>query len=432
MNAAGDATRGWTVVSLLDVADVLLGQSPPGSTYNSDGRGLPFFQGKADFGDDFPIARKWCTAPSRIAEAGDVLISVRAPVGPTNLADTRCAIGRGLAAIRSHDGIPPGLIRYAIQLQESEIASWGTGSTFTAISKRHFKDIRIPLPPEQQRDELVHLLDALLRSRRSARSHLSVAQDFIARVRQSVLLAACSGMLTADWRRNQPLASAPNALSGMLPTRRDEDGLPDTWSRARIGDIAEVKLGGTPSRKVPAYWDGDIPWVSSGEVANCRIVNTREKISSAGLTHSNAKTYPRGTVLVAMIGEGKTRGQAAILDIPATTNQNVAGVLVNPQIATPEYVWRWALAQYEITRAVGRGGNQPALNGQKVRELSIPVPPLAEQEEIVRRIDRLLAQAESIQQRLRLVAIQLDKVSNAVLGSVLGDGLDGAGETASA
>ncbi len=115
-----------------------------------------------------------------------------------------------------------------------------------------------------------------------------------------------------------------------------------------------------------------------------------------------------------MIGEGKTRGQSAILDIEASTNQNAAGVLPNREIVSPEYVWRWALAQYEVTRAVGRGGNQPALNGQKVRELTIPIPPLEEQREIVRRVDRLLALADCLQQRVEVVLTHIEHSSQAV------------------
>src|SRR5439155_20424587 len=87
--------------------------------------------------------------------------------------------------------------------------------------------------------------------------------------------------------------------------------LPETWAWCRVGDVADVRLGGTPSRKEPSYWGGSIPWVSSGEVANCRIARTAEHITGAGLENSNAKVYPRGTVLIAKIGEGKTPGQAA-------------------------------------------------------------------------------------------------------------------------
>ena len=175
-----------------------------------------------------------------------------------------------------------------------------------------------------------------------------------------------------------------------------------------------MRLGGTPSRKTPSYWNGGIPWISSGEVANCRITQTRETISQDGLANSNAKLYPAGTVLIAMIGEGKTRGQSAILDIEASTNQNVAGVLADSSFVSPEYLWRWALAQYETTRAVGRGGNQPALNGQKVRELMIPIPPLEEQRYIEDRAERLLMLADSLTERIEAAVARVKRVSDAV------------------
>ena len=95
----------WRSSRLEDVCEIILGQSPPGDTYNTVGNGLPFFQGKTEFGEYYPTPRKWCSTPTKIAEAEDVLISVRAPVGPTNLCPTRACIGRGLAAIRPRDGM---------------------------------------------------------------------------------------------------------------------------------------------------------------------------------------------------------------------------------------------------------------------------------------------------------------------------------------
>jgi type I restriction enzyme S subunit len=116
-----------------------------------------------------------------------------------------------------------------------------------------------------------------------------------------------------------------------------------------------------------------------------------------------------------MIGEGKTRGQAAILDISASTNQNVAGILPDSRIIDPEYLWRWALAQYEITRAAGRGGNQAALNAQKVRELLIPIPPIEEQQEIVRRADAYLDAVAAVLGQIRSASRQVGRSSQAML-----------------
>ena len=113
----------WAETRLEDVAEIILGQSPPGLSYNTDGIGLPFFQGSAEFGDLYPEIKKWTTKPTKFARAGDVLLSVRAPVGPTNLAPLDCAIGRGVAAIRAVDEIMPKYLLYALRATESALAT---------------------------------------------------------------------------------------------------------------------------------------------------------------------------------------------------------------------------------------------------------------------------------------------------------------------
>jgi type I restriction enzyme S subunit len=151
----------WSTVRLRDVALVQMGQSPPSYTYNDQGIGLPFFQGKADFGDKHPTIRMWCSSPIRVAENGDVLLSVRAPVGPTNVADRRCCIGRGLAAIRSlkPDAILPDFIRYVFKWVEPEISRKGQGSTFTAVKRKDVECIKFPLPPLSEQRRIVEILD---------------------------------------------------------------------------------------------------------------------------------------------------------------------------------------------------------------------------------------------------------------------------------
>ncbi|MDD4318988.1 MAG: restriction endonuclease subunit S [Candidatus Peribacteraceae bacterium] len=143
-----------------DVADVQMGQSPPGDTYNTEGDGLPFFQGKAEFGEDTPTKAKWCSSPSRIAEAGDILLSVRAPVGPTNFATERCCIGRGLAAIRAKpQQCNQHYIRYYLRRFETEIAARGVGSTFAAIGRKDVEGLLLPVPSLPQQERIVKLLD---------------------------------------------------------------------------------------------------------------------------------------------------------------------------------------------------------------------------------------------------------------------------------
>src|SRR5579864_1039683 len=122
---------GWSAARLADVAEVISGQAPPGSSYNQLGEGVPLYQGKSEFGLLYVGApRFWTTAPSKLAEPGDVLLSVRAPVGPTNLARQRCAIGRGLVALRARRGVSQMFLLYWLRYSQQKLADQATGSTF--------------------------------------------------------------------------------------------------------------------------------------------------------------------------------------------------------------------------------------------------------------------------------------------------------------
>lgn len=125
----------------------IMGQSPPGESYNKEKIGLPFFQGKADFGIIYPEPTVWCSAPKRIAEPNDILLSVRAPVGPTNLAKEKCCIGRGLAAFRCKEELYYKYLLLMLRNFERHISAGGSGSIFNAIGKDEIKEITFPLPP---------------------------------------------------------------------------------------------------------------------------------------------------------------------------------------------------------------------------------------------------------------------------------------------
>ncbi len=193
--------------------------------------------------------------------------------------------------------------------------------------------------------------------------------------------------------------------------------LPEGWIWTNIGSLFTVSIGGTPSRKELKYWGGDVHWLSSGEVAFCRIKDTREKITALGLANSNAKLNPPGTVLLAMIGEGKTRGQAAVLDVPASNNQNVASIVCSETPILSELVFYWFMARYEQTRrgGVASGGMQPALNSRKVRALPIAVSPLPEQHRIVAEVERRLSVVVALGTSVEAALARARRLRQAVL-----------------
>ncbi len=148
--------NGWVETKLENVCLIILGQSPPSSTYNSLGEGLPFFQGKTDFGELYPETRIWCSKPQKIAEKNDLLLSVRAPVGSTNLSTGQCCIGRGLASIRPIiKKMDVKFFIYFFRLTEKELVSVGTGTVFKAITGKQIRELKIRLPPLNEQKRIV-------------------------------------------------------------------------------------------------------------------------------------------------------------------------------------------------------------------------------------------------------------------------------------
>jgi len=132
-------------IALKDVCKINMGQSPKSSSYNENGEGIPFFQGNADFGERYPVTRVWCNAPTKIANAGDILISVRAPIGALNYAKEECCIGRGLAAITPDPGkFSTEFIFWLLRGKNAELNSKGTGSTFKAIGRKVLEETLVP------------------------------------------------------------------------------------------------------------------------------------------------------------------------------------------------------------------------------------------------------------------------------------------------
>ncbi len=177
----------WATRRLGDVAEVIMGQSPPGSTYNKAGNGVPFFQGKAEFGSKHPTVRQWTTAGTKFAQAGDVLMSVRAPVGPTNIAYQYCAIGRGLAAIRAGNQIDQSYLIWYLKHVEASIQSRGKGTTFDAISGNDLRDTLVNLPSLDEQKRIVEALDDHLSRLDKALAEVTATENHLIVLERSIL-----------------------------------------------------------------------------------------------------------------------------------------------------------------------------------------------------------------------------------------------------
>jgi len=448
--------KGWAIVALREVSEINP-RHPKGlddSTPISFARMAALSESKPEFESleerTLGEVRKGFT---HFAE-GDVLFAKITPC----MENGKGAVARGLRnklgcgttelhVVRPLAGISAEFIyRFLAQERVRRVAKENfTGTAGQArVPTSFIEELEVPLAPLAEQRRIVAKLETLLGKVDTSQQRLAKISVLLKRFRQSVLAAACSGRLTADWQDENPTIESAEALLARIKEKRltsaktqkekaqieevfdernlriDEGDLglndiPDTWLSCRVGAIGAVCNGSTPSRKQPEFWDGTIPWVSSGEVRNNLISETRERITKAGYEGSSVRLLPSGSVLIAMIGEGKTRGQTAILNIEATINQNIAAVVLDHGLVSSAYLWRWFQLQYEVTRERGSGSGPQALNCQRVRELPFVLPPFPEQQEIVRRVEGLFALADQLEVRLAKARQQVDKLTPSLL-----------------
>ena len=136
-----------------------MGQSPASSSYNKEKKGIPFFQGNADFGPLHPVTRFYCSEPTKIAHTNDILLSVRAPIGAVNIAEEDCCIGRGLAGLTPHTDVSLKYLYYVLLGKNDELNFKGTGCTFKAINKKSLGETSFPLPPLKEQKRIADILD---------------------------------------------------------------------------------------------------------------------------------------------------------------------------------------------------------------------------------------------------------------------------------
>lgn len=288
------------------------------------------------------------------------------------------------------------------------------------------KQQKLIIPPLPEQERIVNRLEEMLSQLDEGVETLNKIKGRLAVYRQAVLKEAFEGKYTETWRKLNPQNSVVDdfeSIKKSSPIYKDTSGdaneinlcLPITWIKIRFGDIFNVEVGATPSRNVPEYWNGDIYWISSGEVHFDDISDTNEYISRSGLANSSTNVQLPGTVILAMIGEGKTRGQAAILKIAAAHNQNTAAILVSETPCQPKYIYYFLQMNYENTRRVGSGNNQKALNKERVRALRFPFTSFAEQSIIVNEIESRLSVCDSIEQTVTTALQQSEALRQSIL-----------------
>ena len=174
------------------------------------------------------------------------------------------------------------------------------------------------------------------------------------------------------------------------------------YKTKKVKEICSLGSGGTPSRSNPNYYKGNIPWVKTGEVVNDIITSTEEHISKEAIANSSAKIYPKGSLIIAMYGQGDTRGRTAKLGFDASTNQACAVLYnIDNNIVTTDYLWYYFQGRYKELRSLASGNNQPNLSAAKINQYDVIVPPLEIQNAIVAHISEQKEQVKQLKQEAK-------------------------------
>ncbi len=378
--------KGWMRTRLEEISEIILGQSPPSSTYNTDGEGLPFYQGKLEFGKLYPTPRKWCTAPKKIAEKGDIFISIRAPVGPTNVCPEKSAVGRGLAAIRGLGGVESFFILYLLRTFANEIASRGTGTTFDAITANQLKTFEIPLPPLAEQGRIVAKLETLLTQLDAAIDNLKKTQVQLYRYRRSILKAAFEGELTREWRDGYSGELKPMEVSE-ISTPNNLPNLPEGWVWATLEEISKIILGQSPPSSTYNTDGEGLPFYQ-GKLEFGKLYPTPrkwctepKKVAKEGDVFISIRA-PVGPTNLCLEKSAVGRGLAAI--------RGLYGI-------QPFFIL-YLLRRFENEIASkGTGTTFKAITGNQLKTFQIPLPSLQEQEQIVSELERCLSVADEVE-----------------------------------
>ena len=259
----------------------------------------------------------------------------------------------------------------------------GRGATFKEISKSIVEKVEIPLPNIEKQHQIVKELKAT----RNLITH-----------------------------RKQQLTKLDELIKARFVEMFGSIHESTKYPYIAVKDLTDVISGGTPSRDRSEYWyNGTIPWVKTTELQNNVIKNVDEHITESGLAGSSAKMVPIGTVLVAMYGQGKTRGMTAYLGIEASTNQACACILPSEKIDSM-FMWKYFELSYDKLRSLAQGAGQPNLNGNMIKNFQVLVPPIELQKEFVSFVEQVDKSKVEVQKALDQTQLLFDSLMQQYFG----------------
>ena len=352
---------------LTEYCTLNMGQSPDSKTYNTQGNGLPFYQGNADFGETHPITRVWCSAPVKVAEDGDILISVRAPIGAMNMAVERCCIGRGLAALTPiRNKCSKLFLYYALQSKVDSLIAQGTGSTFKAISKKVLEATCIP------------------------------AYSTIEQVQIAEIIGRVDNTIAA--RRNQLVLLDQLVKSRFIELFGDPVINPKGFPCYTVGEVIDFQGGSQPDKKYFEY---------EASPDNIRLIQIRDYKSDKYITYipkTMAKRFCTADDI--MIGRYGPPIFQILKGIEGSFN--VALMKATPKIGNKEFVRQFLKQDCLLEYLEGlskRTAGQDGIQMDKLKAYPFPYPPIELQEQFAAFVEQTDKSKLAVQKGLQELEI---------------------------
>ena len=334
--------EGWRWMRLGDISDIISGQSPTSDTYRKKPEGWPFYQGKTDFGLRSPTARVWCVAPKKIAMPGDILISVRAPVGPTNVADVECCIGRGLAIIRCKKNVDAHFVLSFLKFAEEKISQIGTGSVFDSINRNDLLNFQILLPPLAEQKAIAEVLSSL------------------------------DDKIDLLHRQNKTLEDMAQTLFRQWFIKQADK----RWKKKHLGETVDIAIGRTPPRKEFEWFSkesGGWKWISIKDMAENGIYlfDTSEYLTQQAVDRFAIRIIPANTVILSF---KMTVGRVGMTAEDMLSNEAIAHFTFNHE--TPysrEYLYFY-LKTFRFDSLGSTSSIVTSINTAMIKSMMIAIP----------------------------------------------------------
>ena len=400
-----EVPSGWVWTTLEETLELVSGQDFPPEKYNVNIAGIPYIIGASNIENEQLVINRWTEFPSVYSHLNDLLVVCKgAGVGKMAINNIGTVhIARQIQAVRSYTNCTN--IRYIKNVVKNDIESIVSKANglIPGLKRELLLSLQIPLPPlaEQQRivteiDKWFAIIDQIERDKVDL-------QATIKQGKSKILDLAIHGKLVPQDPNDEP---AIELLKRINPDFTPCDNghytqlpfeAPQNWSWTTLGKIGKWQSGSTPNRLNKDYYNGNIPWLKTGDLNNGYITHIPESITEKALNETSVKLNPTGSVLIAMYGA--TIGKIGILTFPATTNQACCACEVFNGI-DKEFLFLFLLSHREEFIKMGGGGAQPNISKEKIINTYIPLPPFAEQKRIVTTVNVLFTKLDDIMESL--------------------------------